>query len=171
VSSQEDQEIRKLSRDEVISSLLRESKAQSSLMVLCQKAVAERLNLNPTDQECLELILLAPTTPGEIAKLTGLTTGAVTSVLDRLERAGFVKREHDSEDRRRIIVRADVDKIKGHLSPLMTCVTDGFTDLCGEYSDEELRFLLDFSLRVQDTFKYATATLREQPLPSNARTG
>ena len=72
------------------------------------EAVAERLGINATDLKCLELAVgeddISPT---RLAELTGLTSGAITGVLDRLERRGIVRREADPTDRRRIVVRVD----------------------------------------------------------------
>ncbi|HEY6609203.1 MAG TPA: MarR family transcriptional regulator [Candidatus Limnocylindria bacterium] len=69
-------------------------------------AVAASLGINATDLRCLELLAAEPdVTPSRLADLAGLTTGAVTGVLDRLEEAGFLRREADPGDRRRIVVR------------------------------------------------------------------
>ena len=68
-------------------------------------AVAERLGLHPTSWECLSLLFEhGPVTAGRLGDLTGLTTGAVTGLVDRLEAAGYVRRRRDEQDRRRVIV-------------------------------------------------------------------
>ncbi len=73
---------------------------------LHQEAIAATLGLNPTDLRCIGFAWSEPDlTPGRLAELTGLTTGAVTGVLDRLERAGYVQRAPDPRDRRRTLVR------------------------------------------------------------------
>lgn len=89
------------------------------------QAVAERLGLHPTDARALALVEAAaegaPMTPGKVAELTGLTTGAVTGVLDRLEAAGFVRREKAPDDRRQVIVRpvaARADEAAALYAPL-----------------------------------------------------
>ena len=71
---------------------------------LFNQAVADRLGLHPTDLQCLNLLTLeaGPVTTGRVAELTGLTTGSATRLVDRLERAGYVVRERDAEDRRRV---------------------------------------------------------------------
>jgi DNA-binding MarR family transcriptional regulator len=72
------------------------------------EAVATSLGMNPTDLRCLELLAREPeATPSRLAELLGLTTGAVTGILDRLERTGFVRREADPADRRRVFVRPE----------------------------------------------------------------
>jgi DNA-binding MarR family transcriptional regulator len=69
------------------------------------EALAEHLGLNATDLRCLELAITEPgLTPGRLAELSGLTTGAVTGVLDRLEKSGFVERRPDPADRRSVAV-------------------------------------------------------------------
>lgn len=74
---------------------------------------AEALGLAPADLVCMCLLhLRGPSTPGWLAKMTGLSTGAVTGVVDRLERAGYVTRAQDPQDRRRVIVRPDLERFE-----------------------------------------------------------
>jgi predicted transcriptional regulator len=70
--------------------------------------------LNMTDHKCLGFLLDAgePITPGQLAGLTGLTTGAITGIVDRLEDAGFVRRKRDPKDRRRVIIELNLDKVR-----------------------------------------------------------
>ncbi len=76
--------------------------------VVLHEAIAERLGVNATDLKCLELASGEDSlTPTRLAELAGLTTGAVTGVLDRLERAGIARREPDAADRRSVVVRID----------------------------------------------------------------
>ena len=80
---------------------------QRAVDALDQRA-ADRLGLNRTDMRCLELLFgpgPGPLSPGELAVAAGMTTGGVTTAIDRLERAGFVTRERDPGDRRRVTVR------------------------------------------------------------------
>ena len=80
--------------------------------VATHEAVADRLGINPTDLRCLGLAVSEPgLTPTRLAELAGLTTGAITGVVDRLERAGFVRREADPEDRRRLRVQLVPDRL------------------------------------------------------------
>src|SRR5690348_3305280 len=87
-----------------LNAVMREMSAQG---VLYSQTVASRLGIASSDLECLDLIALrGQATAGELAEASGLTTGAITGVIDRLEKAGFAKREADAKDRRKVIVRA-----------------------------------------------------------------
>jgi DNA-binding MarR family transcriptional regulator len=73
---------------------------------LVDQRAAQRLGLNRTDMRCLELVFGdAALSPGELAAAAGLTTGGVTTAIDRLERAGYVTRQRDADDRRRVTLR------------------------------------------------------------------
>ena len=78
----------------------------STMMVLFHSRIAEQMGLSGTDHKCLELVLRSdePLTAGRIAQLSGLSTGAVTGVIDRLERRGLVRRVRDPHDRRKVLV-------------------------------------------------------------------
>jgi DNA-binding MarR family transcriptional regulator len=85
----------------------------STMTVLFHSRIAEQLGLSGTDHKCLDLAMRAkaPLTAGQLAQLSGLSTGAVTGVIDRLERRGFVRRVRDPHDRRKVLVEVtDVDE-------------------------------------------------------------
>src|SRR6202451_2115117 len=78
----------------------------SSLMQLLGQAAADRIGLNATDLNCLNILSFSgEMTAGELARATGLSTASITGVADRLEEAGYVRRERDPRDRRRVVVR------------------------------------------------------------------
>ena len=69
------------------------------------QAVAEALGLNRTDMRCTDVLEQeGPVTAGRLAKATGLTSGAITTAIDRLEGAGYARRVRDGSDRRRVLV-------------------------------------------------------------------
>jgi len=77
-----------------------------------EEAVADRLGLNPTDLRVLDLVVAEPgLTPGRLVELSGLTSGAITGVLDRLEAAGYVERRPDPDDRRSVGVQPVADRL------------------------------------------------------------
>jgi len=81
--------------------------------ILFNQSVADRVGLSLTDMQCINLLeLLGPSTPGKLAASTGLTTGGVTVMLDRLEKAGLVKRQPNPKDRRSILVKVNARKLQ-----------------------------------------------------------
>src|SRR5947208_4873450 len=88
--------------DEIVGQLARR---HSTAVVLFHHAVAERLGLGPTDHKCLDLLReRGAITGSELASITGLTTGAITGVVARLEQAGYIRRESDPHDGRKQIL-------------------------------------------------------------------
>jgi len=84
----------------------------SAAGVLHGQTIARRAGLNPTDMECLDLILMSgPSTAGDIARRTGLSSGAVTGLIDRMTKLGLVERADDPNDRRKVLVRVREDRI------------------------------------------------------------
>jgi DNA-binding MarR family transcriptional regulator len=81
--------------------------------ILYNQQIADRVGLRLTDMQCINALeLLGPSTPGELARFTGLTTGGVTVMLDRLEKAGYLKREPNPRDRRSVLVHLNPTKVK-----------------------------------------------------------
>lgn len=81
--------------------------------VLYNQQVADRVGLRLTDMQCINVLeLMGPSTPGELARSTGLTTGGVTVMLDRLEKGGYLKREPNPRDRRSVLVHLNPTKVK-----------------------------------------------------------
>jgi DNA-binding MarR family transcriptional regulator len=116
---------------------------RSSLML--QYAIAEKMKLNATDAECIDFLMeMGPSTAGELAKVTRLTTGAITNVIDRLEKAGFVKRENDPKDRRKIIVSFIPKKIERSKRYYDAMAADVYELLSG-YNESKLISILQYS--------------------------
>ena len=134
----------------------------SARSVMYLQAVAERLGINATDLKCLDLAVRsdaqAPLTAGDLARLTGLTTGAVTGVLDRLERAGFVRRERDPADRRRVAIRL-LARRERETTALFSSLGRSYAALAADYDDRELAVLHDFMTRSIAVLKEETARL------------
>jgi len=81
--------------------------------ILYNQRVADRMGLRLTDMQCINVLdLMGPSTPGELARRIGLTTGGVTVMLDRLEKSGYVKREPNPRDRRSVLVRLNPARLK-----------------------------------------------------------
>ena len=117
----------------------------STQAVMRSHVLAAKLGLNPTDLEALEILFRYGTsTAGSLAKATGLTTGAVTGVIDRLSRAGFVARELDPDDRRKILVALNLKKVSEEVLTLYESIANSIGALLETYSEVELDLILDF---------------------------
>jgi DNA-binding MarR family transcriptional regulator len=132
-----------------------------SIMQLLGQVSAERIGINVTDLNCLNIVALTgPMTAGDLAKATGLTTASITGVLDRLEDGGFVQRERDPKDRRRVIVNLKAGPGLREIAPTFGPLVKAWRDTAASYSDEELQLLLEFQRRLEDIVRGQLARLR-----------
>ena len=116
-----------------------------SLWQLMGQAAADRIGLNATDLNCLNILSFSrETTAGELARATGLTTASITGVVDRLEQAGFVRRERDPKDRRRVVIRLQLDKALKEVAPVFLPMIRDWQEMATHYTDDELRLIVDF---------------------------
>jgi DNA-binding MarR family transcriptional regulator len=147
-------------RFELLEALQQAGRDLSTATVLFHAAMAEQFGLNATDWKCAEILgRMGPLTAGELAELTGLTTGAITGVIDRLEQAGFARRERDPHDRRKVVVQRLPERDQ-EIKQRFEALLHGYTELLSTYSDQELAFILDYINRSRAVTQEATATLR-----------
>jgi DNA-binding MarR family transcriptional regulator len=115
--------------------------------ILFHQKVADRVGLHLTDMQCINLLeLLGPVTPGTLAEHTGLTTGGVTVMLDRLEKAGYVRRERNPNDRRSVLVRASPAKLR-KVNALYAGINRQFGAFVAEIPETDLRTVVNFLVR------------------------
>src|SRR3954471_2342340 len=132
-----------MTRDNVSSVLraLRKVNLQGSFF---GQTVAVRFGLSESDIETLEqLIEMGATTAGKLTEITGLTSGAITRVIDRLEQAGFVRRVPDPADRRRVIVEVVPEKVASVQSTLNRVGSASAQEI-GRYTDAQLTLIGEF---------------------------
>jgi DNA-binding MarR family transcriptional regulator len=127
--------------------MMRRSSAQG---VMYGQAVANMAGILNSDLECMDILHLeGRVTAGRLAEVTGLTTGAITGVVDRLEKAGYVRRERDESDRRKVFISV-VEEKAAEVGKFYVPMQQVMHKLWSNYSDEELRLLLRF---VSDGYK------------------
>jgi DNA-binding MarR family transcriptional regulator len=126
------------------------------------QVVADILGLHITDHKCLDFIYRFGAMPaGRLAELTGLTTGAITGIIDRLEEAGYVRRTNDPKDRRRTIVEPTRNKkLEKKIEVLFIPLRDRMHKLLSSYSDSELAFLLDATTEMLEQTREESIKLR-----------
>ena len=145
-----------------IDMLERATRAASAQRTLYGGVLAARLGLRQIDLECLFLVTLGrDVTPGMLARETGLTSGAITGVVDRIERAGYITRARDPDDRRRVFLRPLPDRVAEIRAINRRAFAPWIRTLAG-YSDADLDILLDFANRNHLAAVEATVTLREE---------
>jgi DNA-binding MarR family transcriptional regulator len=139
-------------RRKLIEELDRQNRRSGSVGSLHAKAIAERAGLNDTDFECLDVLdWSGPITAGELARRVGITSGAVTGVMDRLERGGWVRRAADPADRRRVIVEIVPPGPDGPNAERYADMAAAFTPLQAEIAgivadldDDQLETIVDY---------------------------
>lgn len=134
-----------MNREEIIQAINEKFREMSTETILFHQAAADLLGLHITDHKCLDFVYRFGAMPaGRLAELTGLTTGAVTGIIDRLEEAGYVRRTNDAKDRRRTIVEPTRNKkLERKLETIFVPLHERMHKLLSSYSDGELAFLLD----------------------------
>ena len=111
---------------------------------IADRAVADHLGINRTDARCLDIIeRLGGVSAGRLARESGLSTGAVTTVLDRLERAGYARRTSDPDDRRRVLVETTPAARKAS-EALHGPLVEAATEQLSRYSEAQLALLRDY---------------------------
>lgn len=158
------------SRDELVEEIVGSlARRHSTATVLFHHAVADRLGLGPTDHKCLDLLHeRGPMTGSELAAIIGLTSGAVTGVVARLERTGRVRREPHPHDRRKQVLRPayegmqDVQEVFDSLREDAAALLEGF-------DSHQLAAIAQFLTRATDFAYRRAALLRAQLLSGGGR--
>lgn len=141
-------------RSQLIDAVSSAGRELSTWTVLFHEAIAERVGLNASDQRALDLLLkTGPISAGRLAELTGMTTGAITKVTDRLERAGFVRRLPDPRDRRKVIIQVELEYTGRTFGPLFASMGQSFRELCAPYTIEELTIIHGFMLQAMENLQ------------------
>lgn len=133
---------------------------ESRLSLMFRAAAAAGLGLTVTDMECLDFLAEhGPATAGRLAEQTGLTTGAVTSMIRRLQNAGYLHAERDPADRRKVIVTPDAEALRQG-ADLYAPFGAAIAALVASYSDEELAFLTRHQRAMSEIYLAQLESLR-----------
>src|SRR5262245_27091534 len=141
-----------------IKAALRDLRIQLALL---NHQIGGKLALKDVDLDCLDVLARSgPITPSALARSAGLHPATMTGILDRLERAGWVARERDPEDRRAVRVRALRERA-GQIVGLYAGMNNALDQICAGYSEAELEVLADFLRRAADAGRQASQDLGE----------
>jgi DNA-binding MarR family transcriptional regulator len=142
--------------------LERQIRRHSTAAVLLHHAVAERLGLGPTDHKCLDLIReRGAMTGSELAALTGLTSGAITGVVARLEQAGFLRRAPDPHDGRKQILSSAPERVRD-ISDVLEPIREDAAALLEGFDAHQLTAIVEFLASSTDFIYRHAAMLRAQ---------
>lgn len=132
----------------------------SLALIMFHQSVAGKVGLNLTDYKVLGIIPFEGLTAGKIASITGLSTGMVTTVVDRLEKKDFVYRERQTNDRRKVIIKANLNKTGSELGPVLQPFGHEMGRLVSGYSSEESKMIYNYIKKSIEIFKQETIKLR-----------
>jgi DNA-binding MarR family transcriptional regulator len=145
---------------EIYEELIDEVRRSQNATARFDQAVADAVNLNRTDMRCVDALHReGPLTAGQLAEQTGLSAGAMTTALDRLERSGYARRVRDSADRRRVLV--ELMPRAGELAAFYSGHAAYAERLYQRHSIEQLELLLRF-VRESREFNERQAARLEQ---------
>ena len=132
--------------------------------VLFNEVVAERCGVHPTDLKVLSLLdLQGDLSAGRIAQLMGLTTGAVTFALDRLEKAGYARRVRHPKDRRVVLIEMNRELVEKDMGQYYDQMAEAVRELVAPYTDDELALILDFITRSNEAAERVIARVQAMP--------
>ena len=133
-------------RRELLKKLWELGRKMSTQTVFLHQAIAQSVGLNATDTKCIDLILRGPggsVTAGWLSDTTGLTTGAITHILNRLEKRQFIERVRDTRDRRKVFIRVRPESLES-LIPKYEAMGSAYISIVEQYGDKELQLICDY---------------------------
>lgn len=134
----------------------------SLALIMFHQSVAEKVGLNLTDYKVLGIIPFEGMTAGQIASITGLSTGMVTTVVDRLEKKDFVYRERDTDDRRKVIIKANFEKSGSELGPFFKSFGHEMGKVVSTYNPEEVKLINDYIRKCTEVFKLEMKKIKQK---------
>ncbi|MBV9417831.1 MAG: MarR family transcriptional regulator [Solirubrobacterales bacterium] len=162
-----------LERQQLYAELGDEVRANQRATDVVDELLAELMGINRTDARCIDILeQRGSMSAGDLAEASRLTTGAITAVVDRLERAGLARRVPDPSDRRRVLVEP-TEKVFALATELMVePMRMLYVPMAERYSEDELRLILDFTRRGRELqerhAEWLRALLRDQSSRTSA---
>jgi DNA-binding MarR family transcriptional regulator len=148
-------------RKELLRALAAESRRSATTGLDFVQAIAERSGMSLTDLQCVTILAeTGPITAGRLAEEMRLTTGAITGVVNRMERAGYVRREKDPADGRRVVIRPIPEALERAGGYLFGSTERAMMALLAGYDDRDLAVILDFARRTNALTEAETARIR-----------
>jgi DNA-binding MarR family transcriptional regulator len=129
--------------------------------ILFHQAIANLAGVSVTDLKCLDYVdRVGDATAGDLARLTGLTTGAITAAIDRLEKAGLARRERSETDRRKVFIRLCESPAMARIAPFYDALGRESAQMITRYSMRELETIKDFCERCIEMMRRQTEAIQ-----------
>ena len=137
----------------------------ATAVITFHETVARRIGMSAAESRCLGVLAeMGTATPGQLAQATGLTTGAITGIVDRLEKAGYARRAPNPDDRRSLLVHAQrQDQLGQVLGPIYGSLASAMAQMSAGYTPEQLEFIGRYLLETTQVLKSETEKLRTKP--------
>ncbi len=135
----------------------------ATAIITFHEAVSRRLGMTAAERKTLGFLgEMGVATPGQLASATGLTTGAITGIVDRLEKAGYARRVPNPHDRRSVLIEAlQTDKVQAMMAPVFGSLGAAMTDLSARYPPEQLALIHTYLAETIDVLRNETGKLRD----------
>jgi DNA-binding MarR family transcriptional regulator len=146
----------------------------SSAVIAFHEAIAAQLQMSAAEWKSLgALEQHGPLTAGRLAELSGFTTGAITGIVDRLERAGYVRRERHPSDRRSVIIHPlRLHEVKARVAPIFGSLAKRMAQISAAYTPAQLAAIYKFFAQTTDVLRGETAKLKDRAgRPARKQTG
>lgn len=149
--------------DSIVDKFRTASRQYSEASIFMHEAIARKAGLSGTDHKYLGLILQhKELTAGDISKITGLTTGAVTGLIDRLEKKKLLKRQFTKDDRRKVIIIPNADNSMKLLQPIFSELQQKTADLIASFSEKEIQIIERYFTEATDIMNETTDNLNNK---------
>ena len=158
-------------REQIYVALGNEVRANQRATDVVDELICQLLGINRTDARCLDILdQHGSMSAGDLAEASRLTTGAITAVIDRLERAGLARRVPDPSDRRRVLVEPSEKALEFANELMVEPMRNLYIPMAERYSDDDLRLILDFTRRGRELQEQHAEWLRERLNAQSERT-
>ena len=158
-------------RAQLYAELSNEVRANQRATDMVDELLAELMGVNRTDARCMDILdQHGSMSAGDLAQASRLTTGAITAVIDRLERAGLARRVPDPSDRRRVLLEPTEKAFEVAMELMVEPMRQLYLPMAEGYSDDDLRLILDFTRRGRELQERHAEWLRERLRPQSSRT-
>jgi DNA-binding MarR family transcriptional regulator len=148
-----------------------EVRASQRATDVVDELVCQLLGINRTDARCLDILdQHGSMSAGDLAEASRLSTGAITAVIDRLERAGYAQRVPDPSDRRRVLVELTPKAYAVSTELMVEPMQKLYKPIAEDYTEEELRLFIDFTRKGRELQERHAEWLRERLNAQRERT-